>query len=173
MHARLWTTLLLLAAVFAMHGAQCTSAAHQPTTHVGTVHTGPALPDGDTTAAPALAMSAMGSSAMGGPGRVGSDGAVGNQATSGPATAAAPDASPEGVTAAAAGSGGGPASWPGHLWAVCLAVLAAGLAVLLARTARRLRLVATTALAAAGHRVRGCLPQTHPPDLHVLCVLRT
>jgi hypothetical protein len=104
---------------------------------------------------------------------VGSVEAVGGQAAFGPATATAADASSEGVSAVAAGSGGGPGSWAAHLWAVCLAVLAVGLAVLLAFAGRRLPLVATAALSVASSRVCGWLPPAHPPDLHVLCVLRT
>jgi hypothetical protein len=153
---RLWTAVLVLAAVFAMHGGQCSATAHEPAAHASPVHASPASHDAASSALAAVADSA---------------GPVGDQRS--PGHAAAAPVGPQGATAAAAGSGSGPGSWAAHLWTVCLAVLAAGLAVLLAVAARRLTLMATAALVAARSRVPGWLLPAHPPDLHVLCVLRT
>jgi hypothetical protein len=151
---RLWTAVLVLAAVFAMHGAQCSAAAHEPAVHASPVHAIPA-----THGAASAVTAAMAGSAA----------PDGEQSFH----AAAASADHERSAAAASGAGSDPGSWAAHLWTVCLAVLAAGLAVLLAVAARRLALVATAALAGARSRVRDRLLPAHPPDLHVLCVLRT
>jgi hypothetical protein len=59
----------------------------------------------------------------------------------------------------------------GHLWTVCLAVLAAALAMLLAVLLPHLRLVARLALPRVRGRLRSLRPP-RPPDLSELCLLR-
>ena len=59
----------------------------------------------------------------------------------------------------------------GHLWTLCLAVLAAALAVLLAVLLPHLRIVARLALPLAQARLRSLSP-LRPPDLSELCLLR-
>ena len=155
MAARLWTALLLLGAVFAMHGVQCTVAAD----------------GGARTSAPAAAGQGVSALGRGVPPLTTAvlttvtdpvDGAhAGGAAHAGPAVGAAPGP---------AGHGGAPHDTAGHLWTVCLAVLAAGLAVLLAvLTPRPAR---PTALALTAVRVLSGSVVPRPPDLSALCLLR-
>jgi hypothetical protein len=71
---------------------------------------------------------------------------------------------------------GGHSSTPhesaGHLWTLCLAVLAFGIAVLLALLVPRLVGPAFPALRRAHIRTTGWLAPLRPPDLSALCLLR-
>lgn len=157
MAVRGWTALLLLAAVFAMHGLQCLSA--------GTEHTA-GHRAAAVAAAPAGLLEGGSHPAMVDPGLDAHSGV-----DDGPhATVMVAAALSAGLLTADHGSM--PAGAGVHLWALCLAVLAAGLAVLFALLLPRL----LTLLPAAWARLR-----THasagpallrPPDLHVLCLLR-
>ncbi len=153
--ARGWAALLLLAAVFLGHGLQCGSPSD------GAAHAGP---DRDiptmsvTIAAAGVHLTAT---------------AAGHGADS---AASAPPTTHSG-TSPATTAGSAPGHWhglPGHLWAVCLAVLAAGLAVLLVLTGPRL-LRQRTPPAASPSWLRGLSwpAPTRPPDPFCLCVLRT
>jgi hypothetical protein len=156
MTTRLWTALLMLAAVFAMHGLQCTSAADSTdAAHTASVVT------------PAAA-AAGGSHLYGGPTAAMADSApvAGGHAVADPAAA---DRVAEMTDA---GHGSMPHGWGGHLWTLCLAVLAVGLAVLLAQLAPRLIGLASPALRSARGRARGWLTPPRPPDLSSLCLLR-
>ncbi|MCF6744891.1 hypothetical protein SAMN04515665_110119 [Blastococcus sp. DSM 46786] len=163
MAARGWAALLLLAAVFAMHGLQCTA--------VGTDHTA-----GHGTAGIAVA-----------PAEQLEGGLHAGAVSPGPdAHSAVHDRNPGSVHAAAAMAAAAPlaglltaghdstapAGAAGHLWTLCLAVLAAGLAVLVALLLPRL----LTLLPAAWARLRAHastgLAPLRPPDLHALCLLR-
>ncbi len=139
MAVRLWTALLLLAAVFTLHGLQCAV--------------------GDHTA--------------------GSPGAGGEQhaavaALTLPAAAAGHAPAPGSVMAAAPAHDA-PKRTPhstGQLWTVCLAVLAAGLAALLALILPRLVQLARSGLPRALADARRALMPLRPPDLSELCLLR-
>lgn len=154
MAARGWTALLLLAAVFAMHGVQCTSA--------GIHHTAGHSAD-PVAAAPSALLAGGSHPGMGSPGP--------EARSSVHDTAAVVAAAPPAGLLAADGSSA-PTGAGGHLWALCLAVLAAGLAALLVLLLPRL----LTRLPAAKARLRqhastGLAP-LRPPDLHSLCLLR-
>lgn len=146
MASRGWTAVLLLFAVLAMHGLQCGSGAD------GDAHTG-AAPLVAVTASPAgdphLAHAASTPST---PLLDGHDGA----------TAPVPDGEHSNA----------PVQGAGHLWAVCLAVLAAGLALLLALVPPRLLAPAPATLVSSLTRALGASPLGRPPDLHALCLLR-
>lgn len=153
MRGRRGLVLLLLAAVFTMHGLQCAAADSGTTTAPhGTVHTTPAAPDPVLHAA--------------GPGMV---------MESAAAMTAAPAAAVAAGTAIGVSLAGGHDSTPhpaGHLWALCLAVLAAGLAAMLLVLTGRLgefRLPLT-------RRTTGgpwaWLRPPRPPDLYSLCLMR-
>jgi hypothetical protein len=156
MAARGWTALLLLAAVFAMHGLQCTAA--------GTDHAA-----GHGAAAVALAPAGL------------PDGGVHPRVTSTPTDArgAHPDTTAmiAGAAPAAGLPGAGhdstPAGAGGHLWTLCLAVLAAGLAVLLTLLLPRTPALLGPVWARLRIRPPAGLAPLRPPDLHVLCLLRT
>ncbi|MGX5653662.1 hypothetical protein ACWKWC_02700 [Geodermatophilus nigrescens] len=156
--------MLLLAAVFLGHGLQCGSAADHTATagaetaHVAAVHDGRALTA--SVVRPAGDAHLTGSAA----GHV-------------PAAAAATAPAPQLIAGAAAfevTAGPAPGHWhgpPGHLWMVCLAVLAAGMTVLLALLTPRLLGLAAPA-AARLRRGAICPALLRPPDLSSLCVLR-
>ena len=166
MAARGWTALLLLAAVFAMHGLQCTAA--------GADHAA-----GHGAAAVALAPAGL------------LDGGAHTSASSTPTDAhgAHPDTTPMIVAAAppagllaaaappasllAAGHDSTPAEPGGHLWTLCLAVLAAGLAVLLTLLLPRTPALLDPPWARLRTRLPAGLAPLRPPDLHALCLLRT
>ena len=151
MAARLWTALLMLAAVFAMHGLQCTSAAHGAADGPGqapaaaVAMTAPTLADGHLAAAGLT------------------DPMAGERAVPGSPAVAVTDA----------GHDTRPHGSAGHLWTWCLAVLAAGIAALLALLAPRLIGLAPSALRRAPARARGWCTPPRPPDLFALCLLRT
>ncbi|WP_147261954.1 DUF6153 family protein [Blastococcus sp. TF02A-26] len=151
MRGRRGWVLLLLAAVFAMHGLQCAAADSGTTTAAhGTVHTSRADPDPALHTAGLVMESA---DAM---------------------TAAAPAALAAG-TAIGASLAAGHDSAPhagGHLWAVCLAVLAAGLAAMLLVLTRR---IAEFRLPLTRRTPGGpwtWLRPPRPPDLYSLCLMR-
>lgn len=165
MGARLGTALLMLAAVFGVHGLQCTSAA-DGAGHAGTP-AGHALSLGSTPAlgtppvvpghAHALATSGMASAdpaAVLAPGRADSE-----------------PAPPALVAAAAAGHGDGAHDSPTHLWTVCLAILAATVSVLLAFLVRRGGRLTAPVLVHVRARLRS-VARGRPPDLSALCLLR-
>ncbi len=73
-------------------------------------------------------------------------------------------------------TGSAPGHWhglPGHLWAVCLAVLAAGLAVLFVLTGPRLLRRRTPPTASPSWLSGLSWPASAAPDPFRLCVLRT
>lgn len=150
MQGRRGWALLLLAAVFTMHGLQCAAAdsSAASSAHGTGVHAA-------SGAAPAP-----------------------HQVDSSAATASHEGMSAPTLTAAAvAGSplGAGHDSSPhgaGHLWAVCLAVLAAGLAAMLVALVGRLPELRLPLLRPVTERPWGWLSPPRPPDLHSLCLLR-
>ncbi|SDM08475.1 hypothetical protein SAMN05660642_01598 [Geodermatophilus siccatus] len=145
-----WAAVLLLAAVFLGHGLQCGPGSG------GAAHAGHGV---DTAVAAAVTAADTHLT----PSAVGHGGG-----------AAAPIAHDDAARAATAGSA--PGHWhglPGHLWAVCLAVLATGLAVLLSLAARRLLRQAPPAALPAWLRGLPRPAPARPPDLFSLCVLRT
>jgi hypothetical protein len=156
MAARLWTALLLLTAVFAMHGMQCTSAADGAGSAATTAHVATTAHAGSVTM-PALtagqARSAAGAASFDDP------------MPAHPATAAAV-AAPVG-----AGHSGAPHDWAAHLWTACLAVLAVALAVLLALLVPRLVQMGPPAPRKVTRARRRVTPP-RPPDLSALCLLR-
>ncbi|MCW2676036.1 MAG: hypothetical protein JWR70_1076 [Modestobacter sp.] len=158
MAARLWTALLMLAAVFAMHGLQCTSAADESHTaggmHAASVlSTASVAADGHSPADPFVAMAVTHTAVM-------------------PMNSAAPPATD--LVEGSPGAGhGDPHGSTGHLWTLCLAVLATGLAVLLALLVPRLLALTIPALHRARDRAPDWLAPVRAPDLHALCILRT
>ncbi|WP_407062152.1 hypothetical protein [Blastococcus montanus] len=147
--ARLWAALLLLAAVFAMHGVQC-------------VATGWTLEHGSPSFGPAASVGASASSAH--------VGAVGDAM---PDHGHVPDTHGAG-DAGATGSSGLPAPWhDAHVLAVCLAVLLAGLTSLGALVLRRGLAVPLVRGSPTPCRwPRGWSRQPRPPALSALCLLR-
>ncbi|MCW2635547.1 MAG: hypothetical protein JWQ99_1914 [Blastococcus sp.] len=152
MVARVSTVLLALAAVFALHGVQCGNAAdraghaadHAVETYpLAMTEFTPGHAHGNATAGPTL------------PDRIGGD------ADSGPVAPAV----------AAAGHGGAPQNAPAHLWTVCLAVLAAAIAVLLVLLAPRV-VHRTAPVMRCARASFGSLAPLRPPDLSALCLLR-
>lgn len=155
MRARVWTAFLLMAAVFTMHGLQCSAATEGP-------RAGHAMP---TTA-----------TATEGVGRLADGPAIDH------AVPAALEFAGLALTRSAVVTGehpprdgghGTPRSDADHLWALCLAVLIAGIAVLLGLHGDRLSQVAREVRASGRARAPGGLPLPRSPDLSVLCVLRT
>ncbi len=156
MAARGWTALLLLAAVFAMHGLQCTAA--------GTDH---AAGHGAATAAPAPA-GLLGNGAHTGATNTPTDVPGAHVDTLVMVVAAAPAAG-----LLAAGHDSTPVGAGGHLWTLCLAVLAAGLAALLVLLLPRTPTLPGPPRAWLRTRLPTGLAPLRPPDLNALCVLRT
>jgi hypothetical protein len=157
MAARGWAALLLLFAVLAVHGLQCGSASD------GAAHAG--VPPVVSVAAPLVVGDAHHSDS----GAHHSDSPVAHTVP----LAAGHDAASAAVATIPGGdSGSAPHQGAGHLWAVCLAVLAAGLALLLALPGPRLTVRAPAAVRTPSRAV-GFLPLPRPPDLHALCLLRT
>lgn len=159
MTARLWTALLVLAGVFVMHGAQCAAAdgaGHpSPTAHsTALAPTGPLMHD---VAEAATVMAGTG------------------MALAGTVFADTPPTAHQAVGAVAVTVADIPSSdshgAAGHLWTVCLAVLASALAVLLAVLLPRFALAARLARPHARARLRSLSPP-RPPDLSELCLLR-
>ena len=166
MAVRLWTALLVLVGMFVVHGAQCMTAADgagHPTT---AAHTAVLAPTGTlmhdaveaTTVTAAAGITPI--SALVGDTEPADTAPVVHSATGSPAAVAVSDAP-------AAGSHG----TAGHLWTVCLAVLAAALAVLLAVLLPHPRLVSRVALLRVLARLKS-LSLARPPDLSELCLLR-
>lgn len=148
MTAPRWWVLLLLSALFGMHGLQCVGA-----------DTSMPMPQAAVTAAPAA---------------FSHGGWAPDEVTA--LQAAAPMAEgigPSGLRAAVDHPGdGSPSGLMDHLGMLCLAVLAAGLAALalvLFRRRRGLR----AALRHRAHRWLNSLEPPRPPDIYTLCVLRT
>ncbi|MGY1838668.1 MULTISPECIES: hypothetical protein [unclassified Modestobacter] len=150
MAARLWTVLLVMAGVFAMHGLQCASAhdlGHGTGVHAGAVPATGATGDGHPVS-------------TGGHAQAGHD----------PVGASMPAA---GLTAPdVAGYESTPRSPTGQLWTLCLAVLAVGTAALRVLLAHRLGSVAVPVPARFLGRVRSWAAPLRPPDLSALCLLR-
>jgi hypothetical protein len=146
MATRLWTALLLLAAVFAMHGVQCVtsdSAMEHGSASLATVSS-----VGGHAAAVQLAAGMLGHFDAAAVGDV-------------------PDA-------AAIASTGLPEPWhDAHVLAVCLAVLLAGLTVLGAVARLRGRaILLVRGPPRPGRRFAAWSLRPRPPDLSVLCLLR-
>jgi hypothetical protein len=160
MAARLWTALLMLAAVFAMHGLQCAGAPDSADPAATAAHSA------TTTHGGSVAMIALT------PGRAGL--AAGTAGVDEPMPAHATGTATVAAVAAPvdAGHNGAPHDWAAHLWTACLAVLAAALAVLLALLVRRLVRREPPALRTARARAVGWLTPPRPPDLSALCLLR-
>lgn len=135
MRGRRGWVLLVLAAVFAMHGLQCVGDSAAPPGGHGAIH---AIAAAEHMTASPLA-------------------AAGTAATVGVPLGANHDSSPHGA---------------GHLWALCLAVLAAGLAVLLLALVRRSPAVRRPLLRRAAGHVREWLSPLRPPDPYSLCLIR-
>ena len=152
--ARGWTALLLLAAVFALHGLQCTAAATEHTAGHG---------------AAAVAASPAGLPGGGSHSGATSPGLEAHTSVHDTVemVAAAPLAG-----LLAAGHASAPAGAGGHLWTLCLAVLAAGLAALLALLLPHLLTLLPAAWAPPRAHAPAGLALLRPPDLHALCLLR-
>ena len=142
--------MLLLAAVFLGHGLQCGSGSGG-SEHAGHGGDTAAVAAGLTVVDPHLMPSDHGT---GGPG-------MGATAGSDAAHTATVGSTPEHRH-----------GLPGHLWAVCLAVLAAGLALLLALGAPGLLRRASQAALPAWLRGPFWPSAPRPPGLSSLCVLR-
>jgi hypothetical protein len=160
MAARLWTALLVLVGVFVVHGAQCAAAD-------GAGHSSPAAhstvlaPTGSLLHDVPMAAIAVAGTGIAPVGTALADSPPAtHQAVGSPATIAAADSPTRDSHGTA-----------GDLWTVCLAVLAAALAVLLAALLPHLRSVARLALPRVRARLRSPSPP-RPPDLSALCLLR-
>jgi hypothetical protein len=172
MAARLWTALLVLAAVFAMHGVQCTTAAG------GAGHAATPAGHAATSAGHAADSVFLAMTALTGHGQATATAGIGladpisaaRLVGHGDSVPAAPVAGAA-VVMAAAGHGGAPHDAAGHLWTVCLAVLAAALAVLLASLVPRSVRLTPPALGCVRARLPSLAPP-RPPDLSALCLLR-
>ena len=147
MATRLWTALLLLAAVFAVHGVQC--VASDPSMEHGSSSPAAVASIGDHAAAVHLAAAGM-------PGHfeVAAAGGVRD--------------------AAATASTGLPAPWhDAHVLTVCLAALLAGVTVLGAvAPLRGWAIPLVRGSPRRGHRFAAWSLRPRPPDLSVLCLLR-
>ncbi|MCW2742397.1 MAG: hypothetical protein JWR45_2819 [Blastococcus sp.] len=159
MRARLWTALLMLVAVFATHGLQCTSIA------VDTVSAG-----AKWTPAAAVAVSGVESTTIA---RAVDDHPAGSAVSPLTRSMAADPAVPSPA------SGGhdtecctAPHDMAGQLSALCLAVLAAGITVLLALLIPRLVGLTPPAPHGARAHAHGWVAPMRPPDLSTLCLLR-
>ena len=161
MAARLWTALLVLVGVFVMHGAQCTAAADDTGHPSPAAHSTVLAPSGTLIhgAAEAAAVVAATGIAPVGTGLAAMVPAA-HPASGSPAAVAVAD-SPRSDSHGTAG----------HLWTVCLAVLASALAVLLAVLLPHRGLLARLALPRVRSRL-GSLSPLQPPDLSELCLLR-
>lgn len=148
MTAPRWSVLLLLSAVFGMHGIQCMGAdSSMPTPHAADAAS-------SASASPHVAI----------PAEVAAVTAV---------LLPAPEGAPSVVGAAVDRAGHrGPAGLMDHLGAVCLAVLAAGLGALVL-VLSRVRSVRPGVLRRRVHRWLSSLDPPRAPDIHFLCVLRT
>jgi hypothetical protein len=146
MAKRTWWIVVVLAAVFAMHGLQCM--------------------DGN-----ALGPTASSTSSHHGVGAVMVPDS-GHPTTASPTTPDHPALAAALLAADPAGGHGHPTDLMGHLWSVCLAVLSVALAVRLVLLVAS----ATRTAGPDGHPVgHGAVRSTgfRPPDIFTLCVLRT
>jgi hypothetical protein len=161
MAARLWTTLLVLAGVFVMHGVQCTVAADDLAHASSAVHPAASAPGLLTHSAGEVTGTLTAATPdVAGPG------------TAPAATAPAhPASASHEATAVTGSSPTAPHGAADHLWTVCLAVLAAALAALLAVLLPHPGLVTRLALTRVRTRLRSLTP-ARPPDLAELCLLR-
>jgi hypothetical protein len=154
MAVRLWTALLPLAAVFTLHGLQCAVGDHTAGS--------PGAGGEQHAAVAALTLPAAAAGHAPAPGSVMAAAAAGHAPAPGSVMAAAP-------------AHDAPKRTPhstGQLWTVCLAVLAAGLAALLALILPRLVQLARSGLPRALADARRALMPLRPPDLSELCLLR-
>jgi hypothetical protein len=151
-NGRRGAAVLLLFAVLFVHGLQCSSG--------GDVATHDAA---DPVISLAMTAATGGHAASG----------HAEHATGGPSPEAMPSAdhAPAGVVPS--GERDSVPHGAGHLWVVCLAVLAAGLTALLRLLGVRWVPRAVHALAGTLRTALGSLPSARPPDLHALCLLRT
>lgn len=151
MGRRLILALLALGAVFAVHGIQCLAA---EATH------------GQHAMAVTASSTALVATTSPGVGHTSADLADGHTSTSGHASGAP-------ATAIPGAPRGSSHDVAGHLWEVCLAVLAAGLALgltaLVDRVARRVVELTAIGPGSPGRRSGRLL---RPPDLSQLCLLR-
>jgi hypothetical protein len=155
MGARLWTALLMLAAVFSMHGLQCT-AGDSAVEHVSTP-----LGAAASVGAPAAAI------------HVGTVAAAISDPWRVAATHGARDAASTGSTGLPAPQAPQAPGHDAHVWAVCLAVLLAGLTILGAVALLRGMAVPLIRGSPTPSRwLTGWSRQPRPPDLSVLCLLR-
>ncbi len=159
MAARLWTALLVLVGVFVMHGAQCTAAADDAGHPSPAAHSTVLAPTGTLmhgAAVPAIVVAATSSAQV--VTVLADTASVAHPASGSPAAGAgSPLSDSHGVA--------------GHLWTLCLAVLAAAVAVLLAVLLPHRGLPARLALPRMRARSRSLSP-LRPPDLSELCLLR-
>ena len=161
MAARLWTALLVLVGVFVMHGAQCTAAADDAGHPSPAAHSTVLAPTGTLMHGAAVAATVVAATDIAPVVTVLADTAPAAHPASGSPAAAAVADSPLSDSHGTAG----------HLWTVCLAVLAAALAVLLAVLLPHPGLLARLALPRVRDRLRSLTP-ARPPDLSQLCLLR-
>jgi len=159
MAARLWTALLVLVGVFVMHGAQCTAAADDAGHPSPAAHSTVLAPTGTLMHGAAVAATVVAATDIAPIVTVLADTAPAAHPASG-SPAAGVDSPPSDSHGVA-----------GHLWTVCLAVLAAALAVLLAVLLPHPGLLARLALPRMRARLRSLSP-LRPPDLSELCLLR-
>ncbi len=157
--ARLWTALLVLVGVFVMHGAQCTAAADDAGHPSPAAHSPVLAPTGTLMHGAAEAATVVAATGIAPIGTVLADTAPAAHPASG-SLAAGADSLPSDSHGVA-----------GHLWTVCLAVLAAALAVLLAVLLPHPGLLARLALSRVRARFKTLTP-ARPPDLSELCLLR-
>lgn len=160
MAARLWTALLVLVGVFVMHGLQCAAAddGGQPSP---AAHSTVLSPTGSLMQDAAAAATGVAGTGIVPVGTALADSSPpGHHAVESPAPVA-------GADSASSDSHG----TAGHLWTLCLAVLAAALAVLQTVLLSRVTLGARPALSRVRARLRSLSPP-RPPDLSELCLLR-
>ena len=138
-----WWALLLLSAVFGMHGIQCMGA--------------------DASMASSYAAPSSPSSSSVLSGHLSADAA-------GPVAEPAPAKLPPAATVMHRHSG--PSGWMDHLGAVCLAVVSAGLAAIALWILTR-RPFPTAVPRPRAHRWPTSLDPPSPPDIYSLCILRT
>lgn len=171
MAVRLWTAMLVLIGVFVMHGAQCAAAdgaghsspaAHSPAAHSPAGHSAVLAPTGTLVHDVAEAAGVVAGTAIA---------PIGTVLADTPPAAHPAAGFPAGVAAMAGSPASDSHGTAGHLWTVCLAVLAAALAVLLAVLLPRSGLVSRLALPRVRARLRSLSPP-RPPDLSELCLLR-
>lgn len=153
MHTRRWWALLVLAAVFTMHGLQ--SAAVEMSGMPGDHAVVASPPVNGFLASPSEKIGPM---AVDETPLHSVAGAVSARLLQ-PMSGQVPDAEPHGLVHA--------------LWTLCLGVLAAGLIALLAMTGTRVRIARQQLTLVPATRALAGVTASRPPDLHSLCLLRT